>query len=193
MARSSEADLRGPWTWSAVVAGTIAALITQVLLTLLALGVGLVTVDVPTATAAPAATGTAALLWWIASGVFAAFVGGTIAAAYAPYTQLNARIAYALSAWALATLIVIGAAGLAAGGVFTNLAGPGARATVAFQNANRPGAPAISQAQLENARKAVAAASFASFIGLLLGAAAAGLGGWYSTEIRSEVGARARR
>jgi len=41
----------------------------------------------------------------------------------------------------------------------------------------------------EAARKALAAAMLASFIALLFGGAAAFLGGWWSKEIRTELGA----
>jgi hypothetical protein len=196
MAIPSEA--RGVWTWSAVIAGVVGSLITQVLLTMLGLGVGLLAIDLPTASSAPATISTAALLWWIASGVFSAFVGGAIAGAYAPFDAVNARLAHALSAWAIASLIVVGAAAVSAGAgsIVTNLAGPGVSTIARIQPANRPvvtNTPAPTQAQIEQARKAAAVSMLASFIGLLCGALAAAMGGWWSTEVRDELGAKTAR
>jgi hypothetical protein len=162
----------------------------------LALGVGLIAVDVPTASAAPVKLSTAAALWWWASGIFSAFVGGAITGAYAASPRINTRIAHALAAWATASLIVIGAAGLSVGGaaninILSNLAGPTSTAGGRLQTLTRPAQPGPqpSQAQLEAARKTVAATMLASFIALLFGGGAAFLGGWWSKEIRTELGA----
>lgn len=70
MARDVEtAQAAALWTWSSVGAGVVAALIVHAMLTMLALGVGLLSIDIPTAANAPITVSTAALLWWIASGV----------------------------------------------------------------------------------------------------------------------------
>jgi hypothetical protein len=176
------------------MAGVVASLIVQVLLTMLGLGIGLMAVDVPTASTAPFKLSTAAALWWWASGIFAAFVGGAVAGAYASAPRINTRIAHAIAAWATASLIVIGAAGLSVGGaanVLSNLAGPTSTAAARLQTLTRPAQPGPqpTQAQLEAARKAVAATMLASFIALLFGGGAAFLGGWWSKEIRTELGA----
>ena len=194
MAPSNTPQSTGVWTWPAVMAGVVASLIVQILLTMLGLGIGLIAVDVPTASTAPGKLSTAAALWWYASGIFSAFVGGTVAGAYAAFPRINTRIAHALAAWATASLIVIGAAGLSAGGaanVLSNLAGPTSTAATRLQTLTRPAQPGPqpNQAQLEAARKALAAAMLASFIALLFGGGAAFLGGWWSKEIRTELGA----
>lgn len=194
MAPANTSQGTGVWTWSAVLAGVIASLIVQVLLTMLGLGIGLIAVDIPTAATAPVKTGSAAALWWWASGIFSAFVGGAVAGAYASTQRVNIRIAHALAAWATASLIVIGAASLSAGGaanMLSNLAGPTSASGARLQTLTRPAqpGPAPTQAQLEAARKAVAATMLASFIALLFGGGAAFLGGWWSKEIRDELGA----
>ena len=91
MAPANTSQGTGIWTWSAVLAGVIASLIVQVLLTMLGLGIGLIAVDIPTAATAPVKTGSAAALWWWASGIFAAFVGGAVAGAYALTQRVNIR------------------------------------------------------------------------------------------------------
>lgn len=187
------------WTWSAVLAGVVTSLIIQALLTMLALGVGLLSVDIPTATNAPITTSTAALLWWIASGIFAAFVGGAVAGAYAPVSSDKARTAHALAAWAVATLIVIGAATISTGGasaIITNMSGPSVSVTSRVASLNRPaqpGAATLTTQQADQLRRAFAATMLASVVGLLAGAVAAGAGGWYGRDMAEDIGIPVRR
>jgi cytochrome bd-type quinol oxidase subunit 2 len=188
---ATAAQARVMWSWSAIVAGTLTSLIIQVMLTMLGLGVGLISTDVPTAANAPVTVSTAAVLWFIASGIFSAFVGGAVAGALTPYASDRSRSAHALATWALASLIVVGVTLLTAGGgasVASQLAGPSVNATARLTNMQtvRPNVPPPSQAQLEAARKAVATSMFASFIGLVLGAVFAFIGGRWSDEIRDQ-------
>jgi hypothetical protein len=182
------------WTWSAVAGGVVASLIIQAMLTMLALGVGLVAVDLPTAANAPITVSTAALLWWVASGIFAAFVGGAVAGAYAPVTNDKARVVHAVAAWAIASLIVLGTAAASTGGtanVVSNMANPAASVSTRLAAVNRPAGqatPALTAAQIEEARKIVATAMFAGFVGLIAGAVAAAAGGWWSRKIADEIG-----
>ena len=183
------------WSWSAVAAGTLTSLIIQVMLTMLGLGVGLIATDVPTANNAPVAVSTAAALWFIASGIFSAFVGGAVAGALTPYASDKARSSHALATWALATLIVVGATMLTAAGAGTvagQLAGPSVNATARLTSMQRvqPGVQPPTQAQLAAARKAAATAMFVSFIGLVLGATFAFIGGRWSDEIRDHFADR---
>jgi hypothetical protein len=186
---ATASEARVMWSWSAVIAGTLASLVIQVMLTMLGLGVGLITTDVPTASNAPVVVSTAAALWFIASGIFSAFVGGAIAGALTPYLSDRSRSAHALATWALASLIVVAATLFTAAGAGTvggQLAGPSVNATARLAAMQRvqPNTPAPTQAQLEAARKAAATAMFVSFIGLVLGAAFAFIGGRWSDEIR---------
>jgi hypothetical protein len=190
MAERASAQAAALWTWSAVAAGVVTSLTLQALLTMLALGVGLFTIDVPTAQSAPFTISTAALLYWIAAGIFSAFVGGAVAGAYAPVTNDKARSVHGLVAWAVATLIVLAAASMSAGGataVAANMSGPGARMASQLTATPRPAQPLTAQ-QAEQMRKAFATAMLASFVGLLAGAVAAGAGGYYGRDIADEVG-----
>lgn len=188
MARVSDNPQAPLWTWSAVAAGVVAALIVQILLTMLALGVGLLTVDVPTANAAPITISTAAMLWWIFSGIFAAFVGGAVAGAYAPAPTDKVRSAHGLAAWAVATLIVIGASTFSSGAVVTAMATPAYSVTQRMTVVTRPGTQNLTNEQAAQLRKAFAAAMLSGFVGLLAGAIAASAGGWWSREMAEEMG-----
>ena len=190
--RPVSAQAAAMWTWSAVLAGVITSLIIQALLTMLALGVGLFSVDLPTAASAPITISTAALLWWIASGIFAAFAGGAVAGAYAPVSGDKARTVHALAAWAVATLIVLGAATLSAGGtsaIASNMSGPAAGVTSRLASVSNPTQPSnLTTQQAEALRKAFALTMLASVVGLLAGAVAAGAGGWYGRDMANEMG-----
>ena len=183
---TTTSQARVMWSWSAIAAGTLTSLIIQVMLAMLGLGVGLISTDVPTAANAPVAVSTAAVLWFIASGIFSAFVGGAVAGALTPYASDRARSSHALATWALASLIVVAASLLTVPGevsVAGQLSGPTVNATTRLQAMQRV-QPAATREQLEAARKAAATTMFVSFIGLVLGATFAFIGGRWSDEIR---------
>lgn len=190
MQSPTASEARVMWSWSAIVAGTLTSLIVQVLLTMLGLGVGLIATDAPTANNAPATVSAAAALWFIASGIFSAFVGGAVAGALSPSYTDRGRSAHALATWALTSLIVVGVTMLTAGGAATvagQLAGPSVTTSTRLQTMTtrrEANVPAPTQAQIEAARKAAATAMFVSFIGLVLGAVFAFVGGRWSDEIR---------
>lgn len=197
MAKRPSAQAAALWTWSAVLAGVVTSLTIQALLTMLALGVGLFTIDLPTAQSAPFTVSTAALLYWIAAGIFSAFVGGSVAGAYAPVASDKARSVHALAAWAVATLIVLGVATLSAGGttaIAANMSGPSARVASQVTNVTRPAQQTqLTAAQVEQLRKAFATTMLASLVGLIAGAVAAGAGGYYGRDMAEDFGIPAGR
>ena len=171
------------WAGSPVLAAVVASLAVQILLTMLGLGVGFISLDLPTATEAPRATGYLAFVWWAVSGINAAFIGGTIAAANAPDQSDAGRVGHAMAAWAVTIVVVVGASALAAGSaasVSGNLAGPSYSAIARLDNLRAPvrettGQAAVrpTPAQIEEARKHLAYVMLASFAALLLGGFAA--------------------
>jgi hypothetical protein len=184
-------------TWSAVLAGVFASLVVQILLTMLGIGIGLLSIDIPTASSAPATAGWAAFVWWAVSGIIAAFIGGAVAAANSPDQTGFGRVGHALASWAVATVVVVAATAMVpatAGSVAGTVAGPyyAANTRVAYYT-NNPANPAretvgstrpATQAQLEEARKHLAYAMLASFFAILLGAGAAYAAG-ISTDART--------
>ncbi|KRR27600.1 hypothetical protein [Bradyrhizobium retamae] len=180
------------WTWSAVLAGVFASLVVQILLTMLGFGIGLLAVDVPTASSAPASAGWVAFVWWAVSGIIAAFVGGAVAAANSPDQTGLGRVGHALAAWAVTTVVVVAAAALmpaSATSIASNLVGPSYAASARVASlSNAPAretvgttARAPTQSQIDEARKHFAYAMFASFCALLLGAGAAYAAGTATT------------
>ncbi|MEK9284690.1 MULTISPECIES: hypothetical protein [unclassified Bradyrhizobium] len=90
-------------------------------------GIGLLAIDMPTASSAPAGAGWAAFVWWAVSGIIAAFLGGAVAAANSPDQTGLGRAGHAMAAWAVATVVVVGAAAMlpaSATSIASNLVGP---------------------------------------------------------------------
>jgi hypothetical protein len=173
------------WSWSAVFAGTIAAVMFQVLLSMAGYGFGLLTVDVPTVDSAPKAVSWAVFAWWAVSGVISSFAGGWVAGSFSASFTAEGRAAHGLGAWALSALIVIGSASLAASNsIAGNLAGPTTTVLSQYQGfTQRPaGQPRPTQAQLEQARRNLALAMIGSFVALIVGAGAAVAGSQWLPE-----------
>ncbi len=105
-------------SWGAVFAGAAVALVTQLVLNLLGLGIGIATIDPGTADN-PSVGGfsIAAGLWWVVSGIAAAYVGGMIAGRLSGKPVETTAALHGLTAWAVTTLIVAYLLTAAIGGV----------------------------------------------------------------------------
>ena len=184
---------RSTFSWSSVLAGVVAALIVHVLLVMLGLGIGLLSVDTSTVATSPVGVSWGAFLYWAIAGIIAAFVGGWIAGSVSP---AGTGGAHGLAAWALATLIVVGAATLGVGStasIANNVVGPiasVARLNDLTREEPRRGtvgqSQAANQGDVEAARRAVAGGMLGSFIALLIGAAAAYFGGIVAFQTTTE-------
>lgn len=179
------------WTWSAVASGVIASLVVQVLLTMLGLGVGLVSFDTTSSTALPAWIGFA---WWAASGIFAGGVGGWVAGMLSPTANMRLKAIAGLTSWAIATLVVVGVTGMTAGtGVTTvgTMSGPATFMSRSFQTSSnavvvRRETTGQSSTMTDSARRQFATGMLISTFALMLGALTAFMGGWYSPN-RNEL------
>jgi hypothetical protein len=181
------------WSWSAVFAGVITSLVFQILLVMAGFGLGLLTIDVPTAAAAPKAASWAVFAWWAVSGVISAFAGGWVAANFSDTFTGEARATHGLMAWALATLIVVGAGAFAAGtSVASTLGGPTGTALAQYRTLTETRLETVAQArtappaQLEQARRNLALAMLGSFFALIVGAGAAVAGSQWLPEKRAD-------
>jgi hypothetical protein len=114
-------------SWGAIFAGVVVALVVQVLLTMLGVGLGVASLDPGTADNPGTATfSIVAGIWYVISGIVAAFVGGYIAARMSGKTVPTTGALHGLTAWAFTTLVVIWLMSTAVGsivsGAFTGVA-----------------------------------------------------------------------
>ena len=115
-------------SWGAIFAGVVVALVIQVLLTMLGVGIGVATLDPATSDNPGASTfSVMAGIWYVLSGLAAAFAGGYIAARMSGRTEPTTGALHGLTTWAFTTLLVLylltSTVGSIVGGVFSGVAG----------------------------------------------------------------------
>ena len=94
-------------SWSAVFAGVLVAIVTQMLLSLLGIGVGLSTID-PVEEQNPAAgLGVGTAIWYIVSSLLSLFLGGWVAGRLASAPRLFDGIIHGVLTWSLVTLLTV--------------------------------------------------------------------------------------
>jgi hypothetical protein len=114
-------------SWGAIFAGVVVALVVQVLLTMLGVGIGIATLDPGSADNPAASTfSMVAGIWYVVSGIIAAFAGGYIAARMSGKTVPTTGALHGLTTWAFTTLLVLylltSTAGSLVGGAFSGVA-----------------------------------------------------------------------
>ncbi|KQP51467.1 PhnA-like protein [Methylobacterium sp. Leaf399] len=140
-------------SWGAVFAGAVAALVAQMILNMVGLGIGLSVLN-PTGTDTPTAgsLSTGAGLWWVISGIVASAIGGFLAG------RLSGRPAgtsayHGLVSWAVTTLVIVylltsavgGLIGGAFGGITSVIGGAGSAVGGAAQTAAQAAAPSLTK------------------------------------------------
>jgi hypothetical protein len=190
-ARDVEVARFGPLDWSAIFAGAIIALVVHFLLNLLGASIGAAAIDVTPGGTAPAPMGVAAFGWWSISGILAAFLGGAIAGRLALRSGHEDAVTHGLLAWAVPTLVVVAAVAGVIGGAtasVSNIAGPLGADMNALRTlqefAPTPADEMAFRAQAEAIADRAGATAFASFIALVIGAAAAMFGAYWATRRR---------
>lgn len=105
-------------SWGAIFAGVVVALVVQVLLTMLGVGVGVATLD-PGAGDNPAVSTFSIVtgIWYVLSGILAAFSGGYIAARMSGKTVATTGALHGLTTWAFTTLLMLYLLSTAVGGI----------------------------------------------------------------------------
>ncbi len=94
-------------SWSAVFAGVLVAIVTQMLLTLLGVGIGLSTIDPVTERNPTDGLGTGSAIWYIISSLLSLFLGGWVAGRLASAPRLFDGIIHGVLTWCLVTLLTI--------------------------------------------------------------------------------------
>jgi ElaB/YqjD/DUF883 family membrane-anchored ribosome-binding protein len=94
-------------SWGAVLAGVVTALVTQLILNMLGIGIGVATLDPATGDNPQASTfSIAAGIWWTLSGVIASFAGGYLAGRLSGRPKESTAGFHGLVAWAATTLVI---------------------------------------------------------------------------------------
>jgi len=133
-------------SWGAILAGLVVALVVQLVLNVLGVGIGLSTLDAKVAADNPDA-GNAALIatiYIVATGVVASFIGGLAAGRLSGSGKASTAAWHGLISWAVTTLVVAylltSVVGGAVGGTFSALGsvvgGVGKAAAAAVGNAS---------------------------------------------------------
>ncbi|MEL6063002.1 PhnA-like protein [Methylobacterium sp. DCY52] len=95
-------------SWGAIFAGAATALVTQVIVNLVGVGVGLASVGTTAADNPSASTvSLGAGLWFVASGLVASLAGGLIAGRLSGKPLPGAAALHGLVSWAVTTLVVL--------------------------------------------------------------------------------------
>jgi hypothetical protein len=110
----------------AIFAGVVVALVVQILLTLLGVGIGVATLNPSNGQNPDASTfSVAAAIWYVVSGIIAAYIGGYIAARMSGKSLPTTGAFHGLTTWALTTLVVLyfvtTTAGSLVGGAFSGI------------------------------------------------------------------------
>src|SRR4051812_46261921 len=104
--------------WGAVFAGAAIALVMQIILNMIGLGVGLSTLDVAQGdTPSVGSMSVGAGIWFVVSGILAAALGGYIAGRLSGKASSSTTAYHGLISWAVSTLTVIYLLSAAASGV----------------------------------------------------------------------------
>lgn len=94
-------------SWSAVLAGVVVALVTQLVLNMLGIGLGAATLDPGTGdNPSVASLSIGAGLWWAISGILAALAGGYAAGRLSGRPKESTAAWHGLTTWALTTLVI---------------------------------------------------------------------------------------
>jgi hypothetical protein len=141
-------------SWGAIFAGAVTALVTQVVVNLVGVGVGLASVGTNSAdNPAASSVSLGAGIWFVASGIVASLAGGAIAGRLSGKPLPGAAALHGLVSWAVTTLAVLylltsAASGLIGGTLSTvsgALGGAGNLVGGTVQTAAQAAAPSLSK------------------------------------------------
>jgi hypothetical protein len=111
-------------SWGAIIAGVVMAIVIQLMLNMLGIGIGLGVLD-PAGSDNPelATFSIAAGIWWTLSGIIASFLGGLVAGRLSGRPDRGTAAWHGLTTWAATTLLVFylltSAIGSILGGAFS--------------------------------------------------------------------------
>ncbi len=96
------------FSWGAIAAGMVIAVVVQLVLSLLGTGIGMSTID-PLRYSSPDASsfGLGAGIWWVVSSVLALFAGGWVAGHLAHSSDRTDALLHGLLTWGVATIVTV--------------------------------------------------------------------------------------
>lgn len=94
-------------SWSSVFAGVLIAIVIQICLSLLGIGIGLSTIDPKTEADPAKGLGMGSAIWYILTSLIALYAGGWIAGRLAPARRIFDGIIHGILTWSLITLITL--------------------------------------------------------------------------------------
>ncbi len=111
--------LRNRVSWGAILAGVAAALVVQLLLNILGVGIGASAVDAANTADNPTAGNFSmtAGIWWTLSGIIASLVGGIVAGRLCGTSDGNTARWHGFVSWCVATLMIVYLLTSAVGGI----------------------------------------------------------------------------
>ena len=137
-------------SWGAVLAGVMVALVTQLILNMIGIGLGAGSFD-PNSSANPSGStfSIAAGIWWALSGILAALAGGYTASRLSGQPTETSGPWHGLTAWAVTTLLVFyllsTSLGAIVGGAFRTLGTVAGGAAQTLSSTAQAVVPAIAQ------------------------------------------------
>lgn len=94
--------------WGAIFAGVALALIAQVLLNMIGIGIGMATLDPGTRdNPSLGGFGIGAGIWWVLSGIIASFLGGLAAGRLSGQPRPDTAAWHGLITWAVASIVIV--------------------------------------------------------------------------------------
>ncbi|TVT39090.1 hypothetical protein FNT36_15615 [Hymenobacter setariae] len=115
-------------SWGAILAGTVLALVIQLALSLLGLGVGLGTIDPLTEQDPMAGIGIGAVVWWVVSMLVSLYLGASVAARLAGMPRPTDGLLHGLLTWSVVTLFTFYLLTTAVGRIIGGVTGVAGRA-----------------------------------------------------------------
>jgi hypothetical protein len=110
-------------TWGAVFAGVVVALVVQMLLSLLGMGIGMGTINPMEESNPFSGLGTGALIWWVISMLISLFIGGWVAGRLAGMPKASDASLHGVLMWSVFTLVSVYLLTTAVGGIISGVGG----------------------------------------------------------------------
>jgi len=133
-------------SWSAVFAGVVVALVVQLALTLLGLGIGAATFNPLTEDNPARGLTTGSAIWLAITTIIALFTGGWVSGRLAGVPRRADSLLHGLVTWGATTLVAFWMLGTAVGSLLSGAAGVVGRGVEAAAQASGAGAPALQTA-----------------------------------------------